>query len=204
MRWDGWRAIEKQAGASLGKRGGAHGWFVSTLKVLPVRDLGGDSEQGKAGQRSLAHAELFERGSKRRGERLRQLGLPAFEALIDGEPLGGQPPIPGRVLLVVLEVGLQPGLKSPAGNGLGSGGPVDPAAAQGRHLVLESSEARLLVGEIEVERTLGEACRLHNRTNGCAVVAVTLEDPAGRFQQLAAADPLPFGQGRLVGRSTTD
>src|SRR5256885_1514631 len=128
MRWDGWRAIEKQAGASLGKRGGAHGWFVSTLKVLPVRDLGGDSEQGKAGQRGLAHAELFERGSKCRGQRLRQLGLPAFEALIDGEPLGGQPPIPGRVLLVVLEVGLQPGLEPPAGIGFVSGGPGKSAA----------------------------------------------------------------------------
>src|SRR5438445_1310508 len=142
MRWDGWRAIEKQAGASLGKRGGAHGWFVPTLKVLPIRDLGGDSEQGKTGQRGLSHAELLERRSKRRGERLRQLGLPAFEAFIDGEPLGGQPPIPCRVLLVVLEVGLQPGLKPPACIGLVSGRPVDPAAQKCRHLVLESSEPR--------------------------------------------------------------
>src|SRR5438309_9593871 len=102
MRWDGWRAIEKQAGAGLGERGGAHGWFVSTLKVLPGRELGSDSEQSKAGQRGLAHAELLERRPKRRGERLGQLGLPPFEARIDGEPLGGKPPLPGRVPLAVL------------------------------------------------------------------------------------------------------
>src|ERR1700730_544626 len=204
MRRDGWRAIEKQAGAGLGKRTGAHRWFVSALKVLPVGGLARDAEKGKRGQLGLTHAELIQCRPKGRGEGLREVGLAALEAVVDGKPLDRQPAIPGCVLLVVLEIRLQPGPEPLPGIGRVAGGPVDPAAEERRHLILEGGKDRLLILEVEIKRPLGETGRLYDRTNGRAVVAVTLEDPAGGVQQLAAAHPLPFRQGRLAGRFATD
>ena len=45
---------------------------------------------------------------------------------------------------------------------------------------------------------------LDTRGNPTVEVDVTLEDGTGGLQQLAAADPLPFGQGRFGRRPTTD
>src|ERR1700694_4242748 len=60
MRWDRRRAIEKQAGACLRERSGAHGWFVVALKVLPVSGLRGDAEEGERGQLGLTPPDLIQ------------------------------------------------------------------------------------------------------------------------------------------------
>src|SRR5207248_8165116 len=133
-----------------------------------------------------------------------QLRLASLETAVDAKPLDRQAPVVRRVLVIKLEVGPQPGLEPPAGIQLIPGDPVDAAAEQRRHLILEGREDPLLVGEVEIERPLREAGGLHDRADGGAVVAVTLEDPPSRFEQLAAADPLPLGKRRLAGGPATD
>src|SRR5439155_664801 len=132
------------------------------------------------------------------------LDLAGLEALIDAQPIDRHPSQPVPVFVIELEIGVEPGLESPGRVRLVPGRPVDAAPQQRGHLLLEGGEHRLLVAEVEVERPLGEAGQLHDRTNGGGVVAVTLEDPAGRLQQLAASNPLALGEGRFRDRAATD
>jgi len=124
-----------------------------------------------------------------------QLGLAGFETLIDAEPLERQAAIPGPVFVIELEVGFQTDLEPLRRIALIARRPVDSPAQKGRHLLLEGGEHGFLVREIEVKRALGKAGRLHNRTNGRGMVAVTLEDSPRRLEQLAPAYPLPLGHG---------
>src|SRR5258708_36332767 len=65
--WRGWDrrgALQEQAGARLGKRGGAHRRLVFALKVLPVRDLGRHSEERERGHGGFSPPQLAQRRLK--------------------------------------------------------------------------------------------------------------------------------------------
>src|SRR5437773_9521846 len=173
--------MKKQAGARLREGGGGHWRAALALVVLPVSDLGGHADQSRGGDGRGPNAELTKSRRKPAGEGLVELHLARREGLIDAKALEGQPPHPVSVFIVELEIGGEPRRESPGWVGLIPSCPVDAAPQQGRHLLLERGEDRLLVDEIQVERTLGEASQLHDRANGGGVVAVTLEHPAGRL-----------------------
>jgi hypothetical protein len=175
-----------------------------TLNVLPVGELGRHPEERERGDCGLPHAEIAKGRPKGSGQSLMQLGLASFETLIDAKALNHQPAVPRRVFVVELEVGSEPRGQPLASVRLVAGGPVNPAAEQGRHLILERREHRLFVAEIEIERALRQAGRLHDGAHGRAVVALTFEDPPSRLQQFAPANPLALGQREVVRCPATD
>src|SRR2546428_3633592 len=195
--------MKKQAGARLREGGDGHWRTALALVVLPVGDLGSHADQGRGGNGRKTDPKLTQRRRKPAGEGLVELHLAGLEALVDAEALDGQASHPVPVLVVELEIGGEPGRESRGRVGFIPSCPVDAAPQQRRHLLLEGGEHRLLVDEVEVERTLGEAGHLHNRANGGGVVAVTLEHPAGRLEQLAAPYPLALGEGRFRRRPAT-
>ena len=123
-----------------------------------------------------------------------ELALARLEALVDAETFDRQPAVVVAVLFVELEEGAQPGAQPSRGIRLVPCGPVDAASEQGRHLLMEGAEDRLLVAEIKIEGSLGEAGQSDDGAHRGPVIAVALEDPTAGVEQLAAAHQLAGGR----------
>src|SRR5260370_11944930 len=100
--WDRCGAIEEQAGARLGERGGAHRLVVFALKVLPVAELGRHTEQRERGHGGCPHAEFAQGRLEGRGEGLIQLRLASFQPPVDSQAPHPPPADPPRLPVVYI------------------------------------------------------------------------------------------------------